>query len=105
MMTLCACGASHDRREHCKACGRGRAPTHQKKTKDRGYGHDWRRMSERIRKEEPLCVDCLEKGKVWPADECHHKIKIKDAPHQRLNRDNVIPLCKACHQERTEKGE
>lgn len=105
MITLCACGALHDRREACSACKRGKAPTHQRKTKERGYGNDWRQMSERIRHEEPLCVDCLKKGKVWPADECHHLVKIRDAPHLRLDRDNVIPLCKQCHQERTEKGE
>lgn len=102
---LCSCGNIHPKREPCGKCFRGRARQHDKTTKQRGYGHDWRQMSERIREEEPLCVDCLEKGKIWPADECHHKVKIRDAPQLRLHRDNVMPLCKACHQARTEKGE
>lgn len=104
-LTLCACGNTHEKSKACSKCRHGRRPTHQKTTKERGYDSKWKGMSERIRQEEPLCVDCLEKGKVNPADECHHKIKIKDAPHLRLSRDNIIPLCKDCHRIRTERGE
>jgi 5-methylcytosine-specific restriction protein A len=104
-LTLCACGNCHPKNEACGKCRHGRVPSHQKTTKERGYDSKWRYMSELVRKEEPLCVDCLERGFVSPADECHHKVKIKDAPHLRLARDNVIPLCRECHRVRTEKGE
>jgi 5-methylcytosine-specific restriction endonuclease McrA len=104
-LTLCACGNTHDKSKACAKCNHGKRTASQKTTKERGYDWNWKSMSERIRKEEPLCADCIEKGKVTPATECHHKVKIKDAPHMRLSRDNVIQLCHECHQERTEKGE
>ena len=69
-------------------------------TKQRGYGHDWRKLSERIRKEKPLCEDCLEKGKTKPATEVHHIKPISQAPHLRLAYSNLKALCSDCHDAR-----
>jgi len=100
---LCRCGQFYERGSNCQACGPGKK--HGLTTAQRGYDHHWRRLSERIRTEEVFCVDCLEKGFSTPAEECHHVIKIKDAPGLRLDRGNVMPLCKECHKTRTERGE
>lgn len=104
MLRLCHCGRTFDSKDGCPSCHK-KSNSRQQTTAERGYDHRWRKLSEKIRAEEPLCVDCLEKGKVTPAEHCHHKIKIKDAPALRLDRDNVVPLCIACHDERTKRGE
>lgn len=91
-MKLCKCGALVDKR-----CERCYPTTHSKTTKERGYGHDWRKLSERLRKESPLCPDCLAEGRSVPATEVHHEVKIKDAPSLRLSRPNLIPLCAKHH--------
>jgi 5-methylcytosine-specific restriction protein A len=94
---LCHCGAMRKRGERCSKCRPAKADN--KTTAERGYDWQWRQLSERIRKDRPLCEHCLAKGKVWPATECHHKIKIKDAPHLRLDPDNIMSVCSACHKE------
>jgi 5-methylcytosine-specific restriction endonuclease McrA len=102
---LCVCGNQHKRSEQCTRCRKPTRSSHGKTTAERGYGHDWRKLSERIRTEEPLCKDCESVGRIRPATECHHLIKIREAPNERLNLGNVIGLCHECHQIRTERGE
>ncbi len=101
MARLCRCGAIvEDRCEACdKAKGRGK---HQRTTKERGYGHDWRNASERYRAEVPLCQVCELAGKVAGADHVHHITKIRDAPELRLDRSNWLSVCSDCH-EKVEK--
>lgn len=101
---LCRCGHFYERGSHCSSCGPV-IKKHSKTTAERGYDHAWRKLSERIRTEEVFCADCLLVGKVSPAEECHHIIKVKDAPGLRLDRENVMPLCRQCHRIRTERGE
>lgn len=70
----------------------------------------WRRMRETYLHEHPLCEDCLDKGKVTPATDCHH---IR-SPFRRgeiewpllLDYNNLRALCKECHGNRhaTEQG-
>lgn len=44
-----------------------------------------------------LCEKCLEKGIVKSGVEVHHKIPIKKNWSKRLDYDNLILLCKECH--------
>lgn len=97
---LCQCGQTHKRGERCPKCKPAKP---EQTTGERGYDWQWRKLSERIRKDRPLCEHCLTKGKVWPATECHHKIKIADAPHLRLDVDNIMSVCSECHRELEEK--
>jgi len=97
---LCQCGQTHKRGERCPKCKPAKP---EQTTGERGYDWQWRKLSERIRKDRPLCEHCLTKGKVWPATECHHKIKIADAPHLRLDIDNIMSVCSECHRELEEK--
>lgn len=50
-----------------------------------------------------LCERCRAKGKIVPAEEVHHKIKLTpeniNNPEITLNWSNLIALCKDCHKE------
>lgn len=92
----------------CRAAHSGKCPEQRHsggKTSDRGYGWDWQRFRKQVLRTSPLCVDCEAEGRVSVAEELHHVVKIKDAPHLRLDPDNVLPLCGRHHDERTAKGE
>jgi 5-methylcytosine-specific restriction endonuclease McrA len=78
---------------------------HDKKTSDRGYGWDWQKLVAMLKRERPLCEDCLENGMVSVSKEGHHITKIKHDVEKRLDPDNVRMLCEACHRIRTAKGE
>lgn len=76
------------------------------KTTERGYGADWRKARRAaMERTNWLCVDCLEAGRTTPAVDGHHIEKVRDARHLRLEVGNVMPLCKACHDVRTKRGE
>lgn len=94
MSRLCRCGAIVQ--DKCNKCD---ASKHKQTTKQRGYGHDWRKFSERFRSEVPLCQLCEMRGKVEPATQVHHIRKIVDAPALRLNRRNCLAVCADCHEE------
>jgi 5-methylcytosine-specific restriction protein A len=68
-----------------------------KTTKQRGYGADWKDLSERYRAQYPLCEDCLKEGKVTPSSEVHHIVPISDDPSLRLTWTNLVALCNNCH--------
>ena len=96
-MRLCRCGAVV--KDRCKECNPSQ--TKPKKTAERGYDNDWRRMSEVYRAEKPLCEACVITSGVLfanPSTECHHIRKVKDAEHLRLARANVLAVCSDCHE-------
>lgn len=94
-MRLCKCGAIVANR--CLVCY---PMTHARTTKQRGYDHAWRKLSERVRQEQPLCPDCETEGRAIPSTEVHHIVPIKKAPKLRLVRSNLIAVCKRHHEER-----
>jgi 5-methylcytosine-specific restriction protein A len=57
----------------------------------------WRAMREAILADNPLCVDCLAKGRTTPAAHVHHVEERKDRPELALARSNLAPLCQPCH--------
>lgn len=94
----------------CGRCGQvvnGKCSTckvmKRKTTKEKGYDSRWKSMSENVRKERPLCEDCLENGIVRPSAECHHVVPISVDRHRRLDPNNVVALCKECHHRRHEE--
>lgn len=92
-MRLCRCGEIVSGR--CKKC----APKQvRKSTADRGYGQDWRTLSERYRAEHPLCEVCDLEGRTTATAHCHHIIKIADAPDLRLEWTNLLSVCELCHE-------
>jgi hypothetical protein len=49
----------------------------------------------------PLCVDCLARGRYSQATEIHHIQKLRDAPERKYDRDNLKALCELCHKKET----
>lgn len=54
-----------------------------------------------------LCEECRRNGKLTPAEEVHHKIKLTplnvNNPEISLNWDNLEALCKECHMKKHRK--
>lgn len=73
-------------------------------TASRGYDHRWRRLSEDYRVRNPLCEDCDAKGITTPAKEVHHIVPISQDPSKRLDINNLVSLCKTCHEIRHGKN-
>ena len=71
----------------------------------RGYDGEWKRFRLAILRQDPRCRDCKATGKLKAATELHHIEKVADNPARRLDSANVMPLCKACHSKRTQRGE
>lgn len=71
----------------------------------RGYDRQWRKTRERVLSRQPLCVDCEAAGRVTPATEVHHAVKLRIAPERKHDRANLVPLCSECHAKRTARGE
>lgn len=65
----------------------------------------WRACrSAAISRDAYLCQDCLKQGRYTPAEEVHHITwltpeNIND-PSITLNLDNLVSLCRECHQAR-----
>jgi len=66
----------------------------------RGYDGRWRKMRLMFLAQNPLCVDCLKRGRTQPANEVHHVVELR-AGGRRLDPSNLLPLCKRCHSMRT----
>ena len=95
MRKLCHCGAV-TKRVPCDKC---KIPRRHEKKKE-WYDHKWRKLSEVVRANNPICQDCIEDGNTSPSTEVHHIIPIAQAPERRLDQSNIVALCTACHRER-----
>jgi len=51
-----------------------------------------------------LCEKCLAKGIIKEAKEIHHIIPIEKNWNKRLDYNNLIALCKECHQSEHERS-
>ena len=92
----------------CARCGqivKGRCATcypakdqRRGKTAERGYDHRWKALSAKKRKLDPLCEECLKHEVVRPAEHVHHIKPISTHPDLRLDWNNLISVCVACHE-------
>lgn len=71
----------------------------------RGYDRRWERFRAWVLATWPLCRDCEAAGRVTASNEVHHIAKLRERPDLRLDPDNVLALCKPCHDTRTGRGE
>ncbi len=55
-----------------------------------------------------LCEECYKNGRVTPAVDVHHIVKLTDEnindPEIALNEKNCVALCKLCHEKRHRKN-
>lgn len=62
---------------------------------------EWRKLREAYLKQHPVCEECLNKGKVTPAEDIHHRISpFKNGECNKallLDYNNLMSLCKKCH--------
>ena len=65
---------------------------------------EWRKLRDTYIKEHPLCEDCLDKGKVVPAEDVHHiRSPFQNGECNKallLDYNNLLALCKQCHNKR-----
>lgn len=73
-------------------------PKPKRKTAERGYGGRWQRERLRFLHANPLCVMCLNEGRVTPATVVDHIIPHKgDQTLMWDSENNWQPLCKPHH--------
>lgn len=64
---------------------------------------EWRKLREVYMRQHPICEKCLEKGKITPAEDIHHKISPFRGGEVNygllLDHDNLMAVCKECHAE------
>jgi 5-methylcytosine-specific restriction endonuclease McrA len=93
----------------------GYCAAHQRDTPERQYelrrrndlsvtmrrGNQWRKVSQLVRAQNPLCCDPLDLHKGWPvaAQQVHHVIPAEDRPDLILVLENCASVCIKCHSE------
>jgi 5-methylcytosine-specific restriction protein A len=68
--------------------------------KARGYDADWRRVRNAVLHDHPFCVVCKDANVVQLAQEVDHVVPLAHGG-ARLDRANLQPLCRDCHQSKT----
>ena len=61
----------------------------------RDRGRPWRRLRAEILLSAPLCAHCSRAGRVTLATEVDHRVPLSQGGTD--DRDNLDPLCRACH--------
>lgn len=92
MARLCRCGQVVE--DRCPRCDQKTGGT---TTAERGYGSDWRKLSERYRAAYPLCQVCEWKERTRPATQVHHIVKVIEAQELRMEWSNLLGVCEECH--------
>lgn len=94
-----ACGRIHDTKFICSA-RRRYIPSEKTEQQSFRSSAAWTHKSLLIRERDLyLCRVCLEKGSlVWEGLEVHHIIPLAEDYERRLDEDNLITLCKHCHE-------
>lgn len=63
----------------------------------RFYGRAHGRWRKLVLQASPICVVCLAQGKTTAATIAHHVVEVLDDPDRRLDPDNGVGVCAACH--------
>ncbi len=72
-----------------------------KGTKEKGYDSRWRKARVRFLMLHPLCVKCLENGRIENATVVDHIKPHRGDPIFFWDQSNWQPLCKRCHDRKT----
>ena len=76
---------------------RDRRGRHRGSARARGYTRRYEQARAWVLQRQPLCVRCLERGRVVEAEHAHHIIPL--AQGGTNDPDNLLPLCRACHED------
>lgn len=62
-------------------------------------GRNWRRLSELIRRLQPICVDPLGHHGTWPkaSSQVHHILGLESRPDLAFEMSNLAAVCTRCH--------
>lgn len=67
------------------------------------HSNKWRKLRERVLKDNPLCVKCESEGRITLAEQVHHIIPVESAATDRritqlmFSYSNLQGLCAPCH--------
>jgi 5-methylcytosine-specific restriction enzyme A len=64
----------------------------------RGYDSVWVRARKMFLRRNPLCARCAESSRIKVATLVHHKKPVDDYPELRLDPQNMMGLCRDCHE-------
>lgn len=68
----------------------------------RGYDYRWRKLRDAHLTQNPLCVNCAEKGLIEQAEEVDHIVPFQGKDDRlRLDPHNLQSLCGPCHRVKT----
>lgn len=73
---------------------------------ERGYDAKWNRLSKAYLGKHPLCEHCEKRGILRTASLVHHVKPLRQGG-ERLNTNNLVALCRQCHEaehKRLDKG-
>jgi len=104
-VSTCSSLAANGKR-YCAACSvrvRTLSDAQRGSSAQRGYDGDWQRFRTWYlgQPDNVMCRDC----RSMPARDVHHMVKVRECPSRKLDPSNCLPLCKICHQRRTNRGE
>lgn len=106
-LKLCRCGARIPRvgPGSCQPCEAKRhRDVDSRSTRERGFysSAQWKRCRAIQLRADPLCADCLTKGKTTPADTVDHVIELSRGG-ARFDPENLRSLCAPCHNAKTRR--
>ena len=70
----------------------------------RGYDARWRKARTAFLQRNPLCNECMKRGKITPATVVDHIIPHRGDRKLLWDESNWQPLCKCCHDRKTGSG-
>ena len=70
----------------------------------RGYDARWRKARTAFLQRNPLCNECMKRGKITPATVVDHIIPHRGDRKLFWDESNWQPLCKSCHDRKTGSG-
>jgi 5-methylcytosine-specific restriction enzyme A len=91
------------RTTYCDAHKPAPRPDDRPSASKRGYDRRHQRLRKVFLAKNPLCHDCEEQGRLTTATEMHHIVALRDGGTNHW--DNLMALCKPCHDKRTRRGE
>ena len=89
---------------YCEKHRQSKDPIGRASAVERGYNYRWQRARAGYLRKHPLCVECLEIGRVNVATVVDHIIPHRGDKRLFWDKDNWQPLCKHHHDRKTASG-